>query len=203
MHDDPVDELARQADRLLACRISLRYGRPYIGDLCAIPGRRLGMQLDNVSAWGGWQSVNDRPPLELEHVKALGKGPRVAASLDRRHDPRNAPIDGRQVAFGVSAAARPFGVQPRPPLAIGLDGRLDDIRGEQVCLEGRQHSRLDVAQANSPPRAADSASLEHHVRFLKSGATCVYYSVEEWVFQEFMRADSKGMYLNTSIKGRY
>jgi hypothetical protein len=49
----------------------------------------------------------------------------------------------------------------------------------------------------------DADSAELHVRFLKSGDTYVYYSVDEWVFQEFMQADSKGTYLNTDIKGRY
>ena len=42
-----------------------------------------------------------------------------------------------------------------------------------------------------------------HVRFLKSGETYVYYDVEEWVFEEFMQADSKGNYLHINIKGRY
>ena len=46
----------------------------------------------------------------------------------------------------------------------------------------------------------DSATQELHVRFLKSGETYVYYSVEEWEFQELMQADSKGNYLNTRIK---
>ncbi|MCC7316600.1 hypothetical protein RAS2_18630 [Phycisphaerae bacterium RAS2] len=49
----------------------------------------------------------------------------------------------------------------------------------------------------------DPSSQELHVRFLKSGETYVYYAVEEWVFQEFLQADSKGTYLNASIKGRY
>lgn len=49
----------------------------------------------------------------------------------------------------------------------------------------------------------DSGSQELHVRFLKSGETYIYYAVDEWVFQELMRADSKGTYLNTNIKGRY
>ncbi len=46
-------------------------------------------------------------------------------------------------------------------------------------------------------------SQELHVRFLKSGETYVHYSVEEWVFQELMQADSKGQYLNSNIRGRY
>lgn len=49
----------------------------------------------------------------------------------------------------------------------------------------------------------DSDNQELHVRFLKSGETYVYYGVDEWVFQEFMQADSKGIYLNNNIKERY
>lgn len=49
----------------------------------------------------------------------------------------------------------------------------------------------------------DSDSQELHVRFLKSGETYVYYNVDEWVFQDLMRADSKGAYLNTNIKDQY
>jgi len=44
---------------------------------------------------------------------------------------------------------------------------------------------------------------ELYVRFLKSGETYVYYGVEEWIFQEMMQADSKGIYLNTNVKNRY
>lgn len=60
-----------------------------------------------------------------------------------------------------------------------------------------------VDSSNIEAIGYDPASLELHVRFLKSGATYAYYGVEEWVFQELMRADSKGTYLNTNIKGRY
>lgn len=49
----------------------------------------------------------------------------------------------------------------------------------------------------------DSDSQELHVRFLQSGETYVYYNVDEWVFQDLMRADSKGAYLNTNIKDQY
>jgi hypothetical protein len=49
----------------------------------------------------------------------------------------------------------------------------------------------------------DTNSQELHVRFLRSGATYIYYNVEPWVFDEFLQADSKGVYLNTNIKGRY
>lgn len=45
----------------------------------------------------------------------------------------------------------------------------------------------------------DSGTQELHVQFLRSG-TYVYYNVEEWVFEEFMQADSKGTYLNNNIK---
>lgn len=49
----------------------------------------------------------------------------------------------------------------------------------------------------------DPASQELHVRFLKSGETYVYFNVDEWVFQEFRQADSKGAYLNANIKEHY
>ncbi len=49
----------------------------------------------------------------------------------------------------------------------------------------------------------DPGSQELHVRFLKSGETYVYFDVDEWVFQEFRQADSKGTYLNVNIKERY
>ena len=49
----------------------------------------------------------------------------------------------------------------------------------------------------------DVGTLELHVRFLKSGETYVYYAVEEWRFQEFLQADSKGAYLNANIKPNY
>ncbi|WP_236625822.1 KTSC domain-containing protein [Rhodopirellula baltica] len=49
----------------------------------------------------------------------------------------------------------------------------------------------------------DAESQELHVRFLKSGKTYVYYGVEQWVFDEFMGADSKGTYLNMNIKGAF
>ena len=41
------------------------------------------------------------------------------------------------------------------------------------------------------------------MRFLRPGETYVYYDVEEWIFDEIMRADSKGSYLNSRIKGTY
>jgi hypothetical protein len=49
----------------------------------------------------------------------------------------------------------------------------------------------------------EAATLELHVRFLKTGITYVYYAVEEWRFQELMQADSKGTYLNANIKPHY
>ncbi|QKK07560.1 MAG: KTSC domain-containing protein [Planctomycetota bacterium] len=42
-----------------------------------------------------------------------------------------------------------------------------------------------------------------HVRFSKSGTTYVYHGVEEWVYSEFMAAESKGQYLNANIKNVY
>ena len=46
----------------------------------------------------------------------------------------------------------------------------------------------------------DAETRELHVRFLKSGETYVYFNVEEWLFQEFRHADSKGKFLNERIK---
>lgn len=59
-----------------------------------------------------------------------------------------------------------------------------------------------VDSSNIEAIGHDSECLELHVRFV-SGETYVYYNVEEWVFQELMQADSKGVYLNTHIKGQF
>ena len=58
-----------------------------------------------------------------------------------------------------------------------------------------------VDSSNVEAIGHDPDAQELHVRFIKSGETYVYYNVEEWVFQEFMNADSKGKYLNNYIKG--
>lgn len=60
-----------------------------------------------------------------------------------------------------------------------------------------------VDSSNIEAIGYDAAALELHVRFLKSGETYVYYAVEDWRFQEFMQADSKGKYLNAEIKPNY
>ena len=60
-----------------------------------------------------------------------------------------------------------------------------------------------VDSSNVEAIGHDPDVQELHVRFAKSGETYVYYGVEEWVFQEFLQADSKGIYLNINIKGRY
>lgn len=60
-----------------------------------------------------------------------------------------------------------------------------------------------VDSSNIEAIGYDTVSLELHVRFLKSGETYVYYTVEEWRHQEFMQADSKGIYLNANIKPNY
>lgn len=60
-----------------------------------------------------------------------------------------------------------------------------------------------VDSSNIEAIGYDSATRELHVRFLKSGDTYVYYEVEEFVFEDFRRADSKGTFLNTNIKDRY
>ena len=60
-----------------------------------------------------------------------------------------------------------------------------------------------VDSSNIEAIGYDAETLELHVRFLKSGETYVYYAVEEWRYQEFMQADSKGGYLNANIKPYY
>lgn len=60
-----------------------------------------------------------------------------------------------------------------------------------------------VDSSNVEAIGYDPDNQELHVRFLKSGETYVYYNVEEWVFQEFMQADSPGTYLNAKIKPSY
>ncbi len=49
----------------------------------------------------------------------------------------------------------------------------------------------------------DAESLELHVRFAGSGDTYAYYNVPDFVYEELMQADSKGVYLNSQIKGTY
>lgn len=60
-----------------------------------------------------------------------------------------------------------------------------------------------VDSSNIEAIGYDPTTRELHVRFLKSGETYVYHEVEEWMFEDFMRADSKGSFLSTNIKGRY
>lgn len=60
-----------------------------------------------------------------------------------------------------------------------------------------------VDSSNIEAIGYESNTQELHVRFLKSGETYVYYAVEEFVFQEFMQADSKGTFLNARIKPHY
>ena len=60
-----------------------------------------------------------------------------------------------------------------------------------------------VDSSNIEAIGYDPSAQELHVRFLKSGETYLYFNVEEWVFDEFSQADSKGQYLNRNIKGQY
>jgi hypothetical protein len=60
-----------------------------------------------------------------------------------------------------------------------------------------------VDSSNIEAIGYDSATRELHVRFLKSGETYVYYEVEDWMFEDFQRADSKGVFFNTNIKDKY
>jgi len=60
-----------------------------------------------------------------------------------------------------------------------------------------------VDSSNIEAIGYDSDIQELHVRFLKSGDTYAYYGVEDWVFQELMQADSKGIYFNANIRDKY
>jgi hypothetical protein len=60
-----------------------------------------------------------------------------------------------------------------------------------------------VDSSNIEAIGYDSATRELHVRFVKSGETYIYYEVEDWVFEDFRRADSKGVFLNTNLRSRY
>ena len=62
-------------------------------------------------------------------------------------------------------------------------------------------------------RHVDSSSVEAigyelstrtlYVRFLTSGATYIYHEVDEMTFHRFLRADSKGRFLNLHIRDKY
>ena len=60
-----------------------------------------------------------------------------------------------------------------------------------------------VQSSNVEAIGYDAATMELHVRYVKNGVTYVYYSVEEWRFEELMQADSKGNYVNANIKPNY
>lgn len=60
-----------------------------------------------------------------------------------------------------------------------------------------------VDSSNIEAVGYDNKTMDLHVRFLKSGETYVYFSVEEWRFKELMQADSKGQYLHYNIKPYY
>lgn len=57
-----------------------------------------------------------------------------------------------------------------------------------------------VDSSNVEAIGYDINTRELHVQFIGSG-NYVYLDVEEWVFNEFLQADSKGQYLNQNIKG--
>ncbi len=60
-----------------------------------------------------------------------------------------------------------------------------------------------VQSSNVEAIGYDAAAMELHVRYVKNGVTYVYYSVEEWRFEELIQADSKGSYVNANIKPNY
>ena len=59
-----------------------------------------------------------------------------------------------------------------------------------------------VDSSNVEAIGYDPDTRELYVQFIKSG-NYVYVDVEEWVFDEFLQAESKGQYLNQNIKGVY
>ena len=59
-----------------------------------------------------------------------------------------------------------------------------------------------VDSSNVEAIGYDPDTRELHVHFKTSG-NYVYAEVEEWVFSEFLQANSKGRYLNQMIKGVY
>jgi hypothetical protein len=72
-------------------------------------------------------------------------------------------------------------------------------KGENLAMP----EMIFVDSSNVEAIGYDAEAQELHVQFVRSGETYVYYSVEEWVFQELMQADSKGSYLNARIKPNY
>ncbi len=62
---------------------------------------------------------------------------------------------------------------------------------------------VSVDSTNIEEVSYDPKSLKFHVRFLETGKTYVFYGVEEARYHEFMKAESKGQYLNTDIKTKY
>ena len=59
-----------------------------------------------------------------------------------------------------------------------------------------------VDSSNVEAIGYDPDTRELYVQFIKSG-NYVYVDVEEWVYDEFLQAESKGQYLNQNIKGVY
>lgn len=60
---------------------------------------------------------------------------------------------------------------------------------------------LFVDSSNIEAVGYDPDARELHVRFT-SGTVYVYFDVDEYLYQELLRADSKGSYFNREIKGR-
>lgn len=60
-----------------------------------------------------------------------------------------------------------------------------------------------VDSSNVESIGFDPDTCELHVSFLGNGRTYVYFNVEQWVFDEFMQSDSKGIFLNQRIKNIY
>lgn len=62
---------------------------------------------------------------------------------------------------------------------------------------------VSVESTNIEAIGYDPLTLEFHVRFLETGTTYVFHAVEESRYQAFLKAESKGEYLNHEVKTHY
>jgi len=60
-----------------------------------------------------------------------------------------------------------------------------------------------VQSSNIEQIGYDEPNQELHVNFLNSNIVYIYIAVPEYVYEEFLAADSKGRYLHQNIKPRF
>jgi len=60
-----------------------------------------------------------------------------------------------------------------------------------------------VQSSNVEQVGYDEPNQELHVKFLNNNIVYIYIGVPEYVFDEFLAADSKGRYLHQNIKSRF